>query len=191
MTWDGGRLAGLLDSARRSQSELLGLVKALGGMAVGEAAAAAMAQEVVSSSAIEGVTLDLEAVRVSMLLRLGVEANLARIAGDTRQVDPVVGILADPAENWKAPLTLERIFGWHRSCHTERRGRRPIGSTWTHGFPPRSAQGTIERACARFQEGGFDSPSTVFRPLRPAVCSRANTSAMQSATPPRVRFIRT
>jgi Fic family protein len=69
----------------------------------------------VSNSAIEGVALDLETVRASMMLRLGVEANLARIPGGTRQVDPVVGILTEAAENWSNPLTLERIFGWHRA----------------------------------------------------------------------------
>ena len=37
-SWDGARLAGALDSARRSQGELLGVVKAIGGLAASEAA---------------------------------------------------------------------------------------------------------------------------------------------------------
>lgn len=74
-----------------------------------------MAQEVVSISAIEGVTLDMEAVRASTRLRLGVEADLAQVAGSTRRVDPVVGILAEAVEGWGSPLTLERILGWHRA----------------------------------------------------------------------------
>jgi len=114
-TWDGERLAGPLDSARRCQAELLGIVRALGGIPAGEAAADAMALEVVNSSAIEGVSLDLESVRASMMLRLGVETNLAQVTGGTRRVDPVVGVLAEAAEGWQEPLTLERIFRWHRA----------------------------------------------------------------------------
>lgn len=113
--WDGERLAAKLDGARRAQSELLGAVKALGEK-VAEAASDAMAREVVNSSAIEGVALDMEAVRASMLLRLGVETQLARFTtGNLKRVDSVVGVLAEAVEGWKAPLTVERIFGWHRA----------------------------------------------------------------------------
>jgi Fic family protein len=115
MTWDAQPLAALLDSARRSQFELLGIVKALGSLVAGEAAVDVMAHEVVSNSAIEGVSLDLEAVRASMRLRLGVSANLAQVTGHTKRVDPVVGILAEAVEGWESPLTMERIFGWHRA----------------------------------------------------------------------------
>jgi Fic family protein len=50
-----------------------------------------------------------------MMLRLGVEANFAQVTGRTKRVDPVVSILAEAAEGWREPLTLERIFGWHRA----------------------------------------------------------------------------
>lgn len=108
LTWDSGALAAPLDLARRAQSELLGVVKAVECTVAGEAALAAMAREVVSSSAIEGVSLDLEAVRASMLLRLGLQATLSRVDADTRRVDPVVGILAEAVEGWREPLTLDR-----------------------------------------------------------------------------------
>lgn len=114
-TWDWQRLAGFLDSARRSQGELLGRVKALGGLVAGEAAVDAMAHEVVSNSAIEGVNLDMESVRASMMLRLGVDTTLAQVTGNTKRVDPVVEILAEAAEGWQKELTLDRLFGWHRA----------------------------------------------------------------------------
>lgn len=113
--WDGERLAEALDAARRSQASLLGAVKAIDAMAAGEAAVAAMAQEVVSNSAIEGVSLDMESVRASMMLRLGIETSLARVTGQTKRVDPIVGILAEAAEGWAHPLDLKRIFGWHKA----------------------------------------------------------------------------
>ncbi len=112
-SWDAERLAARLDRARRAQSELLGVVKALGEK-VTEAASDAMAREVVNNSAIEGVTLDVEAVRASMSLRLGIETNLANVTpGGLKRVDPVVGVLAEAVEGWKDPLTVERIFRWH------------------------------------------------------------------------------
>jgi Fic family protein len=114
-TWDAARLAELLDSARRSQAELLGAVKAVGGLAADTAAAEAMAYEVVSNSAIEGVNLDLGSVRASLMLRLGVETNLSQATGQTHRVDPVAGILVEAAEGWRDPLTLQRIFDWHRA----------------------------------------------------------------------------
>ena len=85
-TWDADRLAPSLDLARGAQSELLGTVKALGGTTT-EAAVDSMAREVVSNSAIEGVTLELEAVRASMMLRLGATASVAGATGRTRRVD--------------------------------------------------------------------------------------------------------
>lgn len=113
--WSSERLEGALDAARRSQAELLGVVKAIDALAADEAAVDAMAQEVVSNSAIEGVNLDMESVRASMLLRLGVETNLTQVTGNTRRVDPVVGILAEAAEGWGKALDLPRIFQWHRA----------------------------------------------------------------------------
>jgi Fic family protein len=91
------------------------MVKALGGKST-EAASDAMAHEVVNNSAIEGVTLDMEAVRASMSLRLGIETHLVMVTtGDLKRVDPIVGVLAEAVEGWKDPLTVERIFGWHRA----------------------------------------------------------------------------
>jgi len=75
-----------------------------------------MAREVVNNSAIEGVNLDMEAVRASMMLRLGVSSNLAKVTtGNLQRVDPMVGVLAEAVEGWESPLTLERVFGWHRA----------------------------------------------------------------------------
>lgn len=113
--WDASRLAGPLDAARRSQGELLGMARAIGGLAANEAALEAMAKEVVSNSAIEGVTLDLDSVRASMMLRLGMDAGLAQASGGLARVDPIVGVLTEATEHWRDPLDLARIFAWQRA----------------------------------------------------------------------------
>lgn len=112
--WDSGRLSGGLASAKRSQGELLGMVKIIDQVASNEAAVAAMVQEVVSNSAIEGVSLNMESVRASMLLRLGVETGLAQVVG-VQRVDPIVGVLTEATQGFRDPLTAERIFDWHRA----------------------------------------------------------------------------
>lgn len=105
-------LATTLSMARRVQGELLGMAKTIGGLPQMEAAVSAMAHEVVSNSAIEGVDLSLESVRASMMLRLGV-AYGGHLPSGTRRVDPIVGVLAEAVQGWKEPLDLERLFRWH------------------------------------------------------------------------------
>ena len=113
--WDAERLSSSLDAARRAQAELLGVVKAIGGIQATEAAVDTMALEVLNNSAIEGVRLDLGSIRASLRLRLGAAGELAQLTGSERRVDPVVGILTEAAEGWREPLTWERIGKWHRA----------------------------------------------------------------------------
>jgi len=113
-TWDAKRVADPLARAKRSQGELLGMVKAIDQVASTEVAVAAMVREVVNNSAIEGVALNLESVRASMLLRLGIATGMAQVAGAQR-MDPIVSVLAEATEGFREPLTLERIFKWHRA----------------------------------------------------------------------------
>lgn len=113
-TWDAARVAEILANARRSQGELLGMVKAIDQVASTEVAVAAMVLEVVNNSAIEGVALNMESVRASMLLRLGVATGMAQVEGAQR-TDAIVSVLTEATEGFRDPLTLERIFKWHRS----------------------------------------------------------------------------
>lgn len=107
-------LTASLSMARRVQGELLGMVRTIGGLPQMEAAVSAMAREVVSNSAIEGVDLSLESVRASMMLRLSV-AYGGHLPSGTRPVDPIVGVLAEAVQGWRDPLSLERLFQWHKA----------------------------------------------------------------------------
>ena len=106
-------LAAPLALARRTQGELLGMARMLEGLPQMEAAASAMSREVCSNSAIEGVDLSLEAVRASMLLRLGAKDG-GLPPEQTRRVDPIVGVLTEAVQGWRHPLSLMRIFDWQR-----------------------------------------------------------------------------
>jgi Fic family protein len=103
-----------LSRTRRAQGELLGKVEIIGLPSKSEAALDAMSREVVSNSAIEGVDLSLEAVRASMMLRLGAHTGGLQTPA-ARRVDPIVGVLTEAVKGFADALGLRRMFGWHRA----------------------------------------------------------------------------
>lgn len=70
-----------------------------------------LTQEVITTSAIEGERLDLDAVRSSVARKLGL--NIGALAPSDRHVDGVVDVVLDATRNFSQPLTPERLFGWH------------------------------------------------------------------------------
>ena len=71
----------------------------------------ALSHDIIASSEIEGVELNTEQVRSSVARKLGVAiANPVEVS---RYVDGVVEMALDATVNYNAPLTHERLFGWH------------------------------------------------------------------------------
>jgi Fic family protein len=108
--WDGARLLEPLASARLKQGRLLGGMARLDFDLKLEAQLEALTEDVVKSSEIEGEVLDRDSVRSSIARRLGVPA--AAVAPVDRRADGVVAMMLDATENYDAPLTPERLFGW-------------------------------------------------------------------------------
>jgi len=77
-----------------------------------KATAESVTQDIVSSSEIEGVTLNTRSVRSSVARRLGVPYE---DANDTMShyVEGMVSVSLDATRNYKQPLTKERLFAWH------------------------------------------------------------------------------
>ena len=88
---------------------------ALAGFELGQGAdlamLAAMAQDAIKTSEIEGEVLNAHSVRSSLARRMGVD--IGALAPADRQVDGVVDMLLDATGNPTSPLTLERLLGWH------------------------------------------------------------------------------
>ena len=101
----------LVGDARFAQGKLLGRLENVGFALSSELEVNSLSAEVVASSRIEGVQLDLEKVRSSVARRLGVE-QLAD-EPDTRNVDGAVEVVLDAVSMRNEPLTEERLFGWH------------------------------------------------------------------------------
>src|SRR5271169_5971834 len=110
-TWDSNRLVPHLSDTRYEQGLLLGRMKGLGYQLKNEATLAALTEETVKSSAIEGEELDPESVRSSLARHMGLEAAGTRPAD--RNVEGVVAMMLDATQKYALPLTGERIFGWH------------------------------------------------------------------------------
>jgi Fic family protein len=109
--YDAAALAPVLAQLHRAQGHLAGRMAELGLAQRDQAALQALTQEVITTSAIEGEALNLDAVRSSIARRLGVD--IGALAPADRRVDGVVDMVLDATQHHAKPLTVERLFGWH------------------------------------------------------------------------------
>jgi len=109
--FDLAALAGPLAEVSRAQGNLLGRLTDAGMALRDQASLAALTDDVVKSSEIEGEQLNVESVRSSIARRLGVD--IGALAPVDRHVDGVVDMVLDATANCHATLTRERLFGWH------------------------------------------------------------------------------
>ncbi len=76
-----------------------------------EATLATLTQDVLKSSEIEGEMLPYAQVHSSVAKRLGMDIGGLKITD--RSVEGVVEMTLDATQNYRQPLTEERLFGWH------------------------------------------------------------------------------
>ena len=112
-TFDASTLASQLAGVRHRQGWLLGRMEGLSLTLKREASLAMLTDDVVKSSAIEGVKLDAEEVRSSIARCLGV--NVTGLVPSSRSVEGVVAMTLDATQQFNQDLTNERLFNWHAS----------------------------------------------------------------------------
>jgi Fic family protein len=110
--WSVSAISRALEDAQRKQDFLAGLARALAADHLSLAVAELTARETVSTSAIEGVRLDPEEVRSSIMRRLGLGAAENDVDRLTPAARGMIDVLADSTQNLQR-LTLERLFAWH------------------------------------------------------------------------------
>lgn len=110
-SYDLAALAGPLAEVSRAQGMLLGRLADVGMASRNEATLAALTQDAVQTSAIEGEHLSVASVRSSLARRLGVD--IGALAPVDRNVEGVVEMILDATAGCQAPLTQKRLFGWH------------------------------------------------------------------------------
>ncbi len=109
--YDLSALAEPLVEVGRTQGALLGRLADVGLVLRDQASLAALTEDVVKTSEIEGEVLDADSVRSSIARRLGVE--IAAVAPVDRHVEGVVEMVLDATARSAAALTADRLFGWH------------------------------------------------------------------------------
>src|SRR5271168_856219 len=109
--WSQELLTDRLAAVSRHQGRLLGRMEGLGFKLRAEANLQTLTEEVVKSSEIEGEILDRNQVRSSIARRLGMDVGALTPA--ERNVEGVVEMILDAVQKHDAPLTDDRLFGWH------------------------------------------------------------------------------
>ena len=109
--FDLATLAGPMAEVSRAQGLLMGRLADVGMALRDQASLAALTEDVVKTSEIEGEQLNVESVRSSIARRLGVD--IGALAPVDRHVEGVVEMVLDATVNCNAPVTRARLFGWH------------------------------------------------------------------------------
>ncbi|HSV57407.1 MAG TPA: Fic family protein [Variovorax sp.] len=109
--YDLAKLARLLAEVSRAQGLLIGRLADVGMSLRDQASLSALTEDVIKTSEIEGEQLDALSVRSSIARRLGVD--IGALAPVDRHVEGVVEMVLDATANCNAPVTRDRLFGWH------------------------------------------------------------------------------
>ena len=123
LSWEPHAVSVALGSARLAQGRLLAKASLVGLADRTRLEAAAVEEEALTTSLIEGERLDRESVRSSVARQLGLDR--AGASPTARAVDGLVTVLLDATRNAHAPLTLARLCGWQAALF-------PTGFSGTH-----------------------------------------------------------
>ena len=131
--WDEGRLSRALSGARLAQGKVLGTARLLDAKLSLEAVAAILAEDGLTTSAIEGDRLDLDSVRSSVARHLGLPT--AGLPSPPRAVDGLIEVLLDATMRHDQPLAVDRLCGWQAALF-------PTGRSGLHTIRAGSLRGT-------------------------------------------------
>ncbi len=109
--YDLASLARSLADVSRAQGLLMGRLADVGMALRDQASLSTLTEDVIKTSEIEGEQLNVESVRSSIARRLGVD--IGALAAVDRHVEGVVEMVLDATANCSAPITRDRLFGWH------------------------------------------------------------------------------
>lgn len=142
--------------ARRAQGAIEGRLAAVGFDHHLALAADAWTEDAMSTAAIEGERLDLDAVRSSVARRLGVAASTtaAGKVATPRHVDGLLDVMNDATSRADQPVTAERLHAWQAALFpTGYSGMSKIvvGGWRTHGEPMQIVSGPIGKERVHYE----------------------------------------
>ncbi len=108
--WNSDSVAMLLEEANRKQGMLYGRLCGIGFDGKLRAMTENLTRDVVYSSEIEGVMLNMDEVRSSIARKLGVE-NIKNVTS-SRYINSIVSVMLDAVEHYENKLTKEKLCSW-------------------------------------------------------------------------------
>ena len=108
--YDHAALSVALSLARQAQGKLLGKADAVGLANLGQAQRDIWIDDALATSAIEGETLNIDAVRSSVARRLGIASSF--VAAAPRNIEGLLDTMEDAAARWDSDLTPDRLCLW-------------------------------------------------------------------------------
>ena len=108
--WDESQVSLLQEVVCRKQGMLYGRLSSLGFDSKLRAMAENLTFDVVFSSEIEGIRLNVDQVRSSIASKLGIEN--VKYTAPSHYVDSVVGVMLEAVQNYDQPLSKEKLCAW-------------------------------------------------------------------------------
>ena len=100
-----------ISTIRHKQGQILGSLRTVGFDLKLETQLEILAQDIITSNAIEGNVIDPTEVRSSIAKRLGIQK--AGLISTTHYMDGLVDMMIDATQNFHLPLSKDRLCGWH------------------------------------------------------------------------------
>ena len=110
LRWDTSQVSLLQEVVFRKQGVLYGRLSSLGFDSNLRAMAENLTYDVVYSSEIEGIQLNVEQVRSSIARRLGIEN--VKYSAPSHYIDSVVGVMLEAVQYYNQPLSKEKLCAW-------------------------------------------------------------------------------
>ena len=108
--WNDSEVSLLLEVVCRKQGLLYGRLSSLGFDSKLRAMAENLTHDVVYSSGIEGLRLNVDQVRSSIARKLGIEN--VKYTAPSHYVDSVVGVMLEAVQHYDMPLRKEKLCAW-------------------------------------------------------------------------------
>ena len=108
--WDASQVSLLQEKVFRKQGQLYGRLSSLGFDSKLRAMVENLTYDVVYSSEIEGIRLNMDQVRSSIAKKLGIEN--VKYTAPSHYVDSVVGIMLEAVQHYDMPLNKEKLCAW-------------------------------------------------------------------------------
>ena len=108
--WDDSQVSLLLEKVCRKQGMLYGRLNSLGFDSKLRAMAENLTHDVVYSSEIEGIRLNVDDVRSSIARKLGIEN--VKYTAPSHYIDSVVSVMLDAVQHYDQPLSKEKLCAW-------------------------------------------------------------------------------